>query len=31
MINKPYKITEITEEHIKFSNGFEITYDHCPD
>ena len=30
-MTKPYKITEITEEHIKFSNGFEITYDHCPD
>ena len=31
MINKPYKIAEITEEHIKFTNGFVITYFHDQD
>ena len=31
MINKPYKIAEITEEHIKFTNGFVITFFHAQD
>ena len=31
MINKPYKIAEITEEYIKFTNGFVITCFHDQD